>query len=136
MINEKMNEENPDRYGAPIQHISDKFDIWTSEDNCPICESKLINLYEGKYCMYEGNHMRYRLHCTNNCYVRIIDNYGDGRPEQDPTWKIFGRDYYIFDDQPRRDRQIKALYDAIAYWKDGERYLIEMMLEGECKWKK
>ncbi|MNJ90321.1 hypothetical protein D3C87_79160 [compost metagenome] len=110
-----------------------KFNIFATEKKCPICESNLINVCEEHWSYLEGNYTRGRLYCKNNCYVREI-NLSTPPHAQCYTWEIFGKDFYVFDDE-RKDRQIKELYDAINYWKNGERYLIEMILEGKCEWK-
>lgn len=118
---------------SEINNEIKKFDIFETEKHCPICESELINVHEKHWDYYEGTYMRYRLHCKNNCYVRILDT--DRPPHaQQYVWKIFGKTFYVFNDE-RKDRQIKALYTAIDYWKTGERYLVETLLEGKCEWK-
>lgn len=107
-----------------------KFTIWCEEGECPICEMKMESIIENYYCMYEGNSKRFKLCCKNKCYVKI-DNCYEGTivKENEPRWEIFGRDFYVFDDN-RREKQIKEIYNEIAYWKNNDRYLMKVMMKG------
>jgi len=84
-------------------------------ENCPICESKLIE------------ELRYdRKYCKNGCYT-IIKDYHKVKEY------IFTRGPYEFSMEDHSDTWAyteKALKERIAYWKENDRYLMRIMTEG------
>lgn len=86
-------------------------------DICPICSSEFRFIYT----FYD------KQKCVNDCYQHIV-KYSEYYQSYSHSFLIFDKRFeYANGDGVDRIRTIEKIEELIAYWKENNRYLTELM---------
>ncbi|AEO93702.1 gp444 [Bacillus phage G] len=98
--------------------------IYCRDNLCPFCESKMNKKEE--YLSYSVTPNIEVYECINNCYKL---SRSKNKIEMSGNFQIIGQNHYVDLDESIEERikALKEISEEIDYWREGDRYLAEIL---------